>query len=244
VRKALIGALVGALVLSVAGVAIATDQFKQTASIKYTKKDVKKSTGFKAKLTTKDPAAQYQKPAGPTSVKVKFAGAKVDTAGADVCDKDDNGITAGQCPSDSEIGDGEAQANAQPLLACTPVLSVKAYNEEKGIALLLRQKGACAGQTLVLHGKWSGKGVKTAANGTIAANNPTLTVKVPALVVLGTKVVLTSFKLTTDPHKKGKHKLVRTPSKCNDFFRVTTTVKFDDPSIKTFKKTTKTRCND
>jgi hypothetical protein len=244
VRKGLIGALVGALVLAVAGAALATAEFKQTASIKYTKKDVRKSTGFKAKLTAVDPAAQYQKPEKAASkVVVAFPGAKVDTEGAAVCDKTDQEIQNGDCPSDSLIGSGEAKANAQPLISnCTPTESIRAYNTGDGIAFALRQKGDCPGQPLVLRGKWSGSGVKEARNGVISATNPTLTTTVPPLVVLGTKVVLTSFELKTKAKSDGRHKLVRTPGSCTGYFRIKTKITYDDGS--TYKKTTKTRCNE
>jgi hypothetical protein len=241
VRRRLIGALVGALVLAVAGAAFASSQFEQKASIKYTKTKIKKSTGFRAKLSAEDPGEQYGKPKAASQVKVSFPGAKVDGEGAAVCNEDDAGIQAGNCPEDSLIGSGEAKANAQPLINnCTPTESIKAYNEGDGIAFALRQEGSCPGQPLVLHGKWSGRGVNKAANGVISATNPTLTVDVPPLVVLGTKVVLTSFELKTRPKSDGRHKLVRTPSRCTGYFRIKTRIKFEDDSV--YKKTTKTRC--
>jgi hypothetical protein len=243
VRKGLIGAVVGALVLAVAGIALASAQFEQKASIKYRKDEVKKSTGFKASLSAEDEGEQYGKPKAASEVEVSFPRAKVDTAGAAVCDKTDTEIQNGDCPSDSLIGTGTAKANAQPLINnCTPTESIKAYNQSDGIAFALRQKGSCPGQPLVLRGEWSGSGARTSASGHISATNPKLTVEVPPLVVLGTKVVLTSFKLTTKAKSDGRHKLVRTPNICTGYFRIKTKITFEDGS--TFKKTTKTRCEE
>jgi len=264
VRKAFFGALVGALVLAVAGAAFATAQFKQTAEITYSKHKVNKSTGFHALLTAEDPAAPDQKPKGASKVVVKFPGASMDPKGAGICRTDEATLKAGGCPSDSKVGEGEAEANARPLLSCTPKLDIAAFNyippaasssarssakkQKPQLAFLLREQAQtprCPGQTLVLYGKWSGNGVKSAgvrSSKRRKVNNPKLTVNVPPLVVLGTKVVLTKFELTTDAHKKGKHKFFKTPKTCKGgSFKVKTKITYEDKS--SFKDTTKTTCS-
>ena len=203
----LIGALIGVFALALSAVAVASDQFTQSATVKLTKKKAGKSTGVSVKLVATDPGEPGGKPKAASKIVIKLApGSKINTKASAQCNLNDEAVIAGQCPAKSLIGTGTAKANAAPLFSSTTE-DVKAYASKGGIVLLLSDNAADPnpGQTIVLRAKASARGV--------------ITVKVPVLQpVPNLFVVLTDFTLKTKPKSKGSGKkkvnLITTPKKC------------------------------
>ena len=203
----LIGALVGVLALVIAAVAVASPQFTQNATVKFTKKKANKSTGVSVKLRATDPGEPGGKPKAASRIVIKLAkGTRINNKASAQCNLNDEAVIAGNCPAKSLIGTGVAKANASPLIPTTTE-DVKAYASKSGIVLLLSDNAAdpAPGQTIVLRAKTTKKGV--------------ITVTVPELQpVPGVFVVLTDFSLKTKPKAKGKGKnkvnLITTPKKC------------------------------
>jgi hypothetical protein len=235
-KKHLIVALVGVLMLAFAATAFATAQFKQKVAVKLTKSTAGASTGVNATLATSDPAAPNQKPKGARKITIKLPkGTKTDTKAVKQCNLNDEDVKAGKCPKSSLVGKGSALANAAPLIQPGDTAEdLKIYNKSKGLIFFLTDnaKDPKPGQTLV---------IKTTLRKNI------LTANVPALNVIGTKVVLTTLvaKIKSKSKGKGKHKrvLIKLPAKCpksKKGFATTVTHKYDDGS--TDKQTVYQKC--
>lgn len=230
-RMHLIGALVGVMALVVAATAVASDQFTQSAKVKFSKQKAGKSTGVNVTLKATDAGEPGAKPKAAKKIVIKLApGTRINNKAATQCNLNEEDVKAGKCPKGSLIGTGVARANISPVIATTTE-DVKAYATRNGIVLLLTDNAEDPniGSTIVLHAKTSLKGV--------------ITVTVPELQpVPGVFAVLTDFTLKTKPKSKGKgakrKNLITTPRKCTKKgWTHTVTFTYADGSAKDVRKT-------
>jgi hypothetical protein len=232
VRKVhLIGALVGVLALVMAVTAVASDQFTQSAKVKFSVKKANKSTGVNVTLKATDAGEPGAKPKAASKIVIKLApGTKINPKASAQCNLTEEQVIAGECPAKALIGTGVARANVAPLIPSTTE-DVKAYASKNGITLLLtdNEQDPNIGQTIVLKAKTSSRGV--------------ITVTVPELQpVPGVFAVLTDFTLKTKPKSKGSGKkkinLITTPKKCTKKgWTHTVTFTYADGSAKDVRKT-------
>lgn len=242
--KHFIGALAGVLAVAFAAVAVASPQFKQHADVKLTpakgkgKPKAGTSVGINAHSFFTDPGAPDGNTPSATKIVIKLPkGTRSDTTAVKQCTKDDAGVQNGDCPNASKIGAGEAKANAynrtaHSTLALDVPEKVTVYNGKKEIILLLTPENAL-GQTLVLHGKLTKKGV--------------LTVKVPNLVVFGAQVILSDLNVkikARNNHKKGKKRknLLTAPTVCTKKGWTTVVTYTHDQGAATQVVRSKTKC--
>jgi hypothetical protein len=231
-KRYLLGAAVSILALVFAAAAFATAQLTQTAQVKYTKNKGKVSSGIFANLETKDPGATPPGNIPPVDkVVIKFKGSKVDTKAAPQCKISQTP----NCPSNTKIGSGTAEANlvgTNPTTGVTTVsplgtLHVTAYNAKGRIFLVIKETGT------VLKPKISKKGTLVTD---VKGDTPPL----PG----GNKVVLTKFTLKTKPKSrkiKGKrHILIRSP-KCGTSkkWKISAAFTYSDGTKKSFSLTQK-----
>jgi hypothetical protein len=216
-RKPLIIALTGILVLAIAGTAQA--QFSQQADISFTKPKANTSTGIKTNLVARDPSAPNGKPKAATNVVVTFPkGTKYDPSALPACKGTDTEIGQTGCPSNTQVGTGVAHANAAPVLA-DAVENIKAYNGTGG-AIIFQLTGV---QSFVLRGKISGN---------------KLTTPVPPFCAISSgagctvTAVLTDFALNTKAIKKSGHAYLTTPKTCpsNKTYQTVTKFTYEDGS--------------
>jgi gas vesicle protein len=207
VRKLLIGALVGTVVLAVAAIAYAATQ--TTYSQKYTNNKVNRSAGTVFKTSSIDEAntAENQQPKKTRKLVITFpAGTKFDQGVKPYCaqlHEDQDKV----CPDKTKIGSGTAEVRLKfPGTAPIPA-DVTAYNRKKGLWLYVVP--SVAGQAPVVI-KPNFKGLKLITN-------------LKALCVLNDcpkngEAVLTKFELKTNAYRKGKGKktrfFLRTPRTC------------------------------
>jgi hypothetical protein len=240
VRKMhLIGVLVGALALAVSAVAVASPQFKQTASLKYTTKKAQKPAGVSAELHATDPGAQPPgAQPGVSTLKINFKGSKANTKVGTVCKlpKDQ----AESCPGESKVGEGTASANLVGTNTATGQKTVvrglkqtaTAYQATGGFYFVV--KGTTLPTTAILKAGLSSKGVLSV---NVLRDLPVL----PG----GNKIVLTDFtisieKVTTGKGKKRKA-LITTP-KCPKSKKFTTVASFKYEDGTSKKVTSKQKC--
>jgi hypothetical protein len=243
VRRLLIFALTGALVLGLAAAAQAV--FKQTYDLRYTTKRVKSSTGFDTKIAaseSEDPNGKPKKAA--RKVVIKFAaGTKFDTLVPRQCratNEQIQGSNGGVCPTGSKVGAGSAEAVTGFGGSIDPVgETIVAYNNRNQLIMLLRPKSA-VGQTAVLRGS-----LRNSRTG------PTITVNVPPFCLPGGtppdckngEAVLTKFNLLVKGISKtisGKRRnYATTPSTCPRAknWKTTATFTYSDGSRQTVRDT-------
>jgi len=220
-KKLLISAVVGVLALAVTAVAIASPQFKQTASIRYSSKKPRSNTGVAVSLKAQDPGAPNGKPSPATKVTVTLAkGTKVDTSAAKVCTATDSQFAsqgANACPAGSRLGTGSAEAITGLGAGIDPVgENIIAFAGKSQIIFLLTPKGA-VGQTATIRGK---------------VRKNVVTVTVPAFPIPGAgNASLTVFNVALKSISSGrgskKKNLVTTPSTCPASKNWTTATKFN-----------------
>jgi hypothetical protein len=210
-RKLLIGALAGVVVLAVAAIAYAATQTTYAQS--YTTNKAGKSAGTHFDTTSIDPdnTAENQQPKKTRKLVINFpAGTKIDQSVKPYCTKLDESSN-NPCPKNTQVGSGSAEVrlkfnSTQPIPA-----KVTAYNRKsdgnKGLFLYVVPQ--VAGQAPVVI-KPVFKGLK-------------LTTVLTPLCVLNDcatngEAVLTKFHLDTKAFKKGKGKktkfFIKTPAKC------------------------------
>jgi gas vesicle protein len=207
VRKLLIGAITGAVMLAVAAIALAATE--TTYSQSYTKNKVKTSAGTIFKTSSIDTAneAENQQPKKTRKLVINFpAGTKFDQGVKPYCaqlDESANDV----CPKNTKIGSGTAEVRLKfPGTAPIPA-NVTAYNRKKGLWLYVVP--SVAGQAPVVI-KPTFQGIKL------------ITILTPLCVLndcaKNGEAVLTKFELTTNAYKKGKGKktrfFLRTPANC------------------------------
>jgi hypothetical protein len=205
-RKFVIGALVGAVVLAVAGIAAAGTNNGVDWDLNYSATKAKASTGFSAEIDSTGTADSTGKPRAARKVTITFApGTKFDTRVRPTCDAETLRGEEGPdgCPRGSRIGEGSAEA-VTGLTSIDPVpLNIEAFNARNAILFYVR--GTTMPITLTLEGKLRGR---------------VLTVTVPKLTQptpFG-EAILTKFAVEIDRASKGRGSRRRnyatTPSSC------------------------------
>ena len=242
-KRYLLSAAVGALALVFAAVAIASPQFKQTVSLKYSKNKGKVPAGLSTTIEASDPGASPPgNQPGATKVVIKLKGVRINSKAAKRCTKPKS--QAATCPRSTKIGSGSAKANivgTNPTTGQTAVsqdvfggFKVAAYNTKGAIYLVITSK-VPGGPVTILKTSLTKKGTLTAnvARDTAGSLPPP------------NKIVLTSFKLKLKRIVKGRgkrRKVFLTTPKCGRSRKFTVTSKFnyDDGTSKTV--TTKQTC--
>lgn len=192
------------VLLGVAGVAVASSQFKQTSKITLTAKKEGDSTGFKVKIASEDPGAPNQQPQALKQLTVIFPKQTRFNFKSKVmkqCKATDTEIKAtggSVCPSKSKIGTGTAVANGAPVLPMIPE-DVTAFAASNKVIKLLLAPASTAGQTLVIH---------------VNIKENTLKANVPTIEAGGLKIVITQINLKVKTIGKDKTAFV-TAGKCS-----------------------------
>jgi gas vesicle protein len=206
-RKLLIGALAGVVVLAVAAIAYAATE--TTYSQSYTKNKVKASVGTIFKTSSIDEAntEENQQPKKTRKLVIGFpAGSKIDQGVKPYCKELDESAND-PCPKNTKIGSGTAEVRLKFNGTAPIPANVTAYNRKKGLWLYVVPQ--VAGQAPVVI-KPNFKGLKLITNLT-------------PLCVLNDcakngEAVLTKFELKTNAYKKGKGKktryFLRAPATC------------------------------
>jgi hypothetical protein len=197
-RKLLIGAIAGAVMLAVAAIAYAATE--TTYSQTYTKNKVKTSVGTIFKTSSIDTAneAENQQPKKTRKLVITFpAGTKLDQGVKPYCavlheDQTD------PCPKNTQVGSGTAEVRVKyPGFAPIPA-SVTAYNRKKGLWLYVVP--SVAGQApVVIQSTFKGLKLVTNLKPNCVLND----------CATNGEAVLTKFELTTKAFKKGKGKKTR-----------------------------------
>jgi hypothetical protein len=225
-RKPVIGALVGALMLVVAAVSVAAtatsgttvQQYDQTFSAK----KPSKSTGTTFSTSSSDDTNPRNKqPKRVTNFDITFpAGSKIDNKAAPVCKATENDFAQATnpddaCPKGARIGTGEVAARTPFNGVADFTGTAYAYNANKGLLLFVNISSA--NQTLLLNPKFKGLKLLTAVPHTcIPPNIPANDCK--DNTGQAQEAILTKFQLKTTPKSSGKGKskknLITTPSTC------------------------------
>lgn len=155
-RKFVIGVLAGAVVLAIAGIAVAGTNNGVDWDLDYSTSQAKKSTGFGAEIDSTGTADSTGKPRAARKVTITFApGTRFDTRTRPTCDADtlrEEGPSG--CPEGSNVGDGSAEA-VTGLTSIDPIgLSIEAFNARNAILFYVR--GTALPITLTLEGKLRG----------------------------------------------------------------------------------------
>lgn len=234
----LIGALVGVLALAVTAVAVASPQFKQTATLKYSTKKAQKPAGVSAELHATDPGAvPAGNQPGVSTLKISFKGAKANTKVGKLCKLSKS--EADRCPANTKVGSGTASANlvgtdpatGQPKVTVGLGQNVSAYQTSGGFYFVV--KGTTLPTTAILKAGLSKKGV-------LSVNVERDLPAIPG----GSKIVLTDFKVNIKKVTTGKGKkqkaLITTP-KCpkSKKFSVVADFKYTDGTSKKVTSTQK-----
>lgn len=234
----LIGVLAGALVLALSAVAVASPQFKQTVSAKYTTSKAKQPAGLSVNLSATDPGAvpPGAQP-GVKTVKITFSGAAVNFKAAKLCTQPKD--RAESCPTNTRIGAGLAKAN---LVGTDPTTGQKKVTQNLGQkvtayavsgGLYLVVKGTTLPTTAILKATLSKKG---ALNVNVERDLP--------VIPGGNKIVLTDFAVKVKKVTKGSGKsrkaFITTP-KCGKSkkFTIKSNFVYDDNSRKNITTTQK-----
>lgn len=223
-RKLIIGAVTGAVMLAVAAIAMAATA--TTYSQKYTTAKVGSSAGTKFSTTSIDNenTANNNQPAAAREVDVTFPkGTKINQDAAPYCKNLDESAD-NPCPTRTKVGSGSAEVRLKfPGTAPIPA-SVTAYNRKSNgtKGLFLYVVPSVQGQAPVVL-KPTFKGL-------------TLVTKIAPLCVLNDcatngEAVLTKFTLSTKAIKKGTKKFITTPPKCPKVgWQFIGTFKYDAPT--------------
>ncbi len=196
----LTAALLATATFGIAGIAYASAQFTQTATISLTATKAGKPTGLTASMQSADPGAVQ--PQGlktltialPAKTKFDFKSSAIKQCTASEVEIK---ATLGKaCPAKSKIGSGAAVANGAPVIPVIPENAV-AFADKNQIVFLLTP-AAGAGQVLVLYGK-------------VSAN--TVITSVPVINSGGLNVVITALNLTVKTIGSGSHAFI-TAGRC------------------------------
>lgn len=228
-RKIMLGAIAGAVALTVSAVALAvptsqTLTFKETFAVKKPGKST--ATTFSTSSSNPGDPGHNNQPYASKEVDIKFpAGSSIDTTAVPVCTATDNQIiqSAGKaCASKTKIATGSATADLEQPGSATINVNVVGFNGKKQLILYVQPS---IGQQFVLRPKLKGN----------VKNGPTLVTTVPpqCLPANTTKpvsqcktpagqpaqqAVLTSFSLKTIAKTSGKGSKAKnyltTPKKC------------------------------
>ncbi len=199
-RKWALVLVAAVLTLALAGVAVATSQFKQVANITFTADKAGQSTGIKADVHSTDPGALGQKPKAATQLVVTFpAGTKFNFGKVHPCTLSDKQLTQTNstgCPASSKVGSGTAVANVKP----TPLGLINA----KVTAFARNSK------TVIL---WVTSKVATPQVIILSVSGTSFSIPVPVQKLGSVPIVLTSLKLNIPASGSGRSALI-TAGKC------------------------------
>jgi hypothetical protein len=211
VRKLLLGAVIGTVMLAVAAIAMATTTTTYTQKYTTKKKNTSAGTSFATASTEDQNADNNHQPKSTREFDIKFpAGTKINYKAAPVCKNLDESAT-NPCPKNTTVGSGHAQvllpfANSAPIQA-----TVTAYNRVKGLFLYVVPS---VGAPVVLKPVYKGLTLKTATPPNCLAGTNQNGQCVNGDGSKGQEAVLTEFDLTTKAIKKGKKKYLTTPKTC------------------------------
>lgn len=237
-RKLLIGAITGAVMLAVAAIALATTT--TTYSQSYTTKKTSASAGttFATSSTEDNNAAKNNQPKSTRQFNITFPkGTKIDTSTVKYCTNLDESA-AQPCPTNTKVGTGSADA-LLPNPGLPPIPStVTAYNRKNGSqkGLYLFVQPQIQGQApVVLKPTFSGLTLKTDVPPLCVASTNQNGQCVNNDGSPGNEVVLTRFTLTTKAFKKGKKMYIKTPAACpkTKKWTFTANIKYADGSTVT-----------
>jgi hypothetical protein len=214
-RKLLIGALAGVVVLAVAAVAMATTT--TTFSQKYTSKKTNTSVGtsFATTSTEDQNAEKNHQPKSTRQFNITFpAGSKVDYTAAPVCKNLDESAND-PCPKNTKIGSGHAQVILPFPGFATINADVTAYNRKNGLFLYVLAPGQAP---VVLKPVFKGLTLKTTTPPNCVASTNQNGHCVNNDGSEGVEAVLSEFDLKTKAVTKGKGKkkktYLTTPKSC------------------------------
>lgn len=247
VRKLLIGATVGVVMLVVAAIAMAvtTTTYEQTYSKKTTSTSV--GTTFKTTSTADEGenAENNNQPKSTREFDIKFpAGTKINYKARAVCtDANFHEDQADPCPANTKVGSGNATVRVPfPGQADVPA-TVTAYNRKSGGTTgLVLYVQPTIGAPVFLKPVFKGITLKTAVPPTCVASTNQNGHCVKNDGSPGQEAVLTSFNLKTKAYKKGKKVFIKTPAKCpkSGVWTFNATVTYSDNSV--VKKSAKSKC--
>lgn len=212
-RKLLIGATVGVVMLAVAAIAMATTT--QTFNQKFAtpKKNTSTGTSFKTQSTEDANDENNRQPKATRQFDITFpAGTKIDYKAKAICKTLDESAED-PCPKNTKIGSGHAQV-LLPFQNTGPIdADVTAYNRKSGLFLYVVPQ--LAGQApVVLKPTFKGRTLKTSTPPNCIASTNTNGHCVNSDGSDGAEAVLVEFDLKTTKAKKGKRVYLRTPAKC------------------------------
>ena len=202
-RKLLVGAIAGAVMLAAAAIALATTT--TTYSQKYTTNKVKRSAGtiFKTSSIDPDNTSKNQQPKKTRKLVIVFpAGTKIDQGVKPYC-KELKEAEDNPCPKNTKIGSGTAEVRLQ-FGGDDGIIPAKvtAYNRKKGLFLYVVPQAPGQAPVVIKPGF---KGLKLITNLKPLCVHPG---QPPSCGANG-EAVLTKFELTTKAFKKGKGKKTR-----------------------------------
>ncbi|MEA2458583.1 MAG: hypothetical protein QOC95_1555 [Thermoleophilaceae bacterium] len=219
-RKLLLGAITGAVMLAVAAIAMAATD--TTYSQKYTSPKVSTSVGTNFSTTSIDNenTAGNNQPAAAREVDITFPkGTLINQTAAPFCKNLDESAD-NPCPTKTKIGGGSAEVRLKFNGTAPIPASVTAYNRKGGLFLYVVP--SVQGQAPVV--------LKPVFKGI------TLVTKIAPLCVLNDcatngEAVLTKFKLNTKAIKKGTKTFIKSPAKCPKAgWQFIGTFKYDAPT--------------
>lgn len=226
-RKSLIGALVGALVLAVAGIAVAGTKNGVGFETNYSANKVGVPSGFKTSIEGAPKDAQGRAE-GANRVIVTFQrGTVFDTDVPGNCTRAQLESEQGRdaCPANSIVGTGTAEA-VTGLQSIDPIQeTITAFNTDGGILFYLQGL-----QTLILEGKLRGN---------------RLTVDIPEIRAIpnpaAKPIAVTKFELNIKRVRDGRDAYIRTPRTCRGRWTVRAT--FQYPTVPDITNVvSRTRC--
>lgn len=201
-RRLLLGAVVGAVVLATAAIAIATT--KTTYRDRFTSNRTGHAVGTRLAFTSVgDSAKNNRQPGLARELNFTFPkGTKIDYKARAVCGTFDASATA-PCPSNSVIGSGSAELRVKAPKSSSIPAGVTAYNRAKGLWLFVTPKVSSL-DPILLKAHFRGR---------------TLVVPISKRCVdydcaRNGDARFTRFSLATRTFNKGKRTYIRTPSSC------------------------------
>jgi hypothetical protein len=246
VRKVLIGAVAGAIVLACAAVALATGT-QQTFSYKFGAKKPNKATTTSLVLSSKDPTNTAHNNAPDPARKVVLGfpkGSNIDQKAAPQCSATATQLTANPsaCKSSTIIGTGTASANSTFASVGEINATVTAYNAtSKHLLIYVQPAPGAPAQPFTITATFSGS-KRSGFKLTTTPPPNCIPPGTPAQGCPSGEAPLDSFKLNTRNRKSGKHVLFTTPSTCpkSKNWTFTATITFKTDGTKSY--TTKSPC--
>ena len=220
-RKLLIGALTGTVMLLIAAVAYAATV--QEYDQKYSTKKPKTSAGttFTTKSIDEENTANNKQPAPVRQLDIKFpAGTKIDQKAKPFC-KNFNESEEKPCPDNTLIGKGNAEAIVPLEGFQTVLLDVFAYNRKGGLYVYAVPTSPPGQAPVLLRPTFKGLTLSTNIPPQCIASAPDASGNCP-----NGEAILSKFFLKTKAFKKGKRIFIRTPKTCPKSKKWVFTAKF------------------